>query len=100
VKERPRAPLFATAFGLIGFCVMKRRSGILLSGILVGCIGAMLACDPPPLVGKGGACNSLSDCKPGLACLDEKCTDELDDIAGEVPVYAMDAAVDAAPGGG
>lgn len=80
---------------------MKCRSGILLRGILVGWIGAGFACDPAPLVGKGGACNSLSDCKPGLTCIEEKCTDEIEDIAGEVPVYATDAgAVDAAGAGG
>ena len=80
---------------------MKRRSGILLRGILIACTCALFACDPAPLVGKGGACNSLSDCKPGLTCIDEKCTDDIEDIAGEVPVYATpDAAVDAAPGAG
>jgi hypothetical protein len=79
---------------------MKRRSGFLLRGILVGSIGALWACDPAPLVGKGAACNSLSDCKPGLTCLDEKCTDEIGDIAGDVPMYVMDAALDAAPSGG
>jgi hypothetical protein len=71
---------------------MLRWSGILIGGILLGSAAlALPACNPPALVGKGEECNSLSDCKPGLACLEELCTDELESIAGEVPVYATDA---------
>jgi hypothetical protein len=71
---------------------MVHRSGILIAGILVcSAVGAGVACNPPDLVGKGGECNSLSDCKPGLTCIEDKCTDDLESIAGEVPVYATDA---------
>lgn len=60
-------------------------------------LGLMLAsCDPPPLAGRGGECNSLSDCKPGLVCIEDKCSDDLSSIAGEVPEFA---APDAGDGG-
>jgi hypothetical protein len=62
--------------------------------IAVGVGASLVACDPPPLVGRGGECNSLSDCKPGLVCIEDRCTDEIDEIAGEVPVYGADAGVD------
>jgi hypothetical protein len=59
-------------------------------------LGTLLAsCDPPPLAGRGGECNSLSDCKPGLVCIEDKCSDDLSGIAGEVPVFAAaDGGVD------
>jgi hypothetical protein len=30
----------------------------------------------------------------GLVCIEERCTDEIGEIAGEVPVYGGDAGVD------
>ena len=69
-----------------------RASKAALVGLGLG--GILASCDPPPLVGRGGECNSLSDCKPGLVCIEERCTDEIAEIAGEVPVYAEDAGGD------
>ena len=83
--------------GLVGSRNMGQMSAwkAALIGVAVGLGGAanLAGCDPPPLVGRGGECNSLSDCKPGLVCIEERCTDEIDEIAGEVPVYAGDAGV-------
>jgi hypothetical protein len=51
--------------------------------------------------GKGGSCHSLSDCKPGLACIEGKCSADLSSVEGEVPEYAEpDAGVGEAPDGG
>jgi hypothetical protein len=69
-------------WGLLG-------AAVLLSG-LVGC-------DPPAQVGAGERCNSLSDCKAGLTCIEGACDEDISSIAGQVPVYA-DAA--AGTGGG
>jgi hypothetical protein len=60
-------------------------------------VGAMLvtgiaACDPPAQVGGGQACNSLSECKPGLTCVEGVCEEDISSIAGEVPAYGDAAA--------
>lgn len=49
------------------------------------------SCDPPPLVGEGKPCNSLSDCKAGLSCIEGVCDEDLSSIAGQVPAFALDA---------
>lgn len=58
-----------------------------LSGVVI-LAGAVIGCDPPPQVGAGQACNSLSECKPGLTCIEGVCDTDLTSIAGQVPVYA------------
>ena len=56
------------------------------------------ACAAPDPVGAGGKCHSLSDCKPGLACIEGRCSANLESIEGEVPEYPVeDAGVVAAP---
>lgn len=45
------------------------------------------ACDPPPLADRGGECNSLSDCKPGLTCIEERCSDDISGIVGTTPTF-------------
>ena len=72
---------------------------------LVMCLTFGLGCAPPPQAGKGGKCHAITDCKPGLACVEGKCTGDLSAIEGDVPEYegetptASDAGVphDAAP---
>jgi len=59
----------------------------------------LVSCDPPALVGAGQACNSLSDCKEGLSCIEGVCDDDLSSIAGQVPVYADGAAGTASDAG-
>lgn len=49
--------------------------------------GALIGCDPPAQVGAGQECNSLSECKPGLTCIEGICDGDLTSIAGQVPVY-------------
>ena len=46
-----------------------------------------LSCAPPPQAGKGGKCHAISDCKPGLACVEGKCSTDLSSLEGEVPEY-------------
>lgn len=59
------------------------------------------ACAQADQRGKGGSCHSLSDCKPGLACVEGKCSSDLSSIEGDVPEYAEpDAGGGAAPDGG
>lgn len=60
--------------------------GVICSGLV--------ACDPPPLADRGGECNSLSDCKPGLTCIEERCTDDVSTIVGMTPVFEGGAAPD------
>jgi hypothetical protein len=69
------------------------KAALIGVGVGLGGAASLAGCDPPALVGRGGECNSLSDCKPGLVCIEERCTDEIGEIAGEVPVYGGDAGV-------
>jgi hypothetical protein len=59
-----------------------------------------LACAPPAEEGKGGDCHSLSDCKPGLACIEGKCSTDLKTVKGTVPKYTTDAGAGMAAGDG
>jgi len=55
-------------------------------------LALMLAvgCSPPPTHGKGGACYAITDCKPGLACADGKCTNDVSKLAqGDAPPFTM-----------
>lgn len=69
-------------------------------------LGLLLAaCEAPPLVERGGSCHSLSDCAPGLTCVEGRCSDDLSSLRGDVPTYetadagmALDAAADAEAG--
>jgi hypothetical protein len=80
--------------------VMRVSTRLLALGLLLS------ACDAPPLVNRGGNCHSLSDCEPGLTCVEGRCSDDLSSLRGEVPSYemadaaALDAAVDAEAGVG
>jgi hypothetical protein len=65
----------------------------------------LAACEAPPLVERGGDCHSLSDCEPGLTCVERRCSDDLSSLRGEVPRYEtadaavpLDAALDAEAG--
>lgn len=74
---------------------MTRCLVLLAAGLLVGC-------EEPPLVGEGEACNSLSDCKAGLVCVEQHCSGDIRALAGAVPTYdepALDASLDAAVDG-
>lgn len=77
---------------------MRVSTRLLALGLLLS------ACDAPPLLSRGGNCHSLSDCEPGLTCVEGRCSDDLSSLRGEVPSYemadagALDAAVDAEAG--
>jgi hypothetical protein len=77
---------------------MRISTRLLALGLLLS------ACDAPPLVNRGGNCHSLSDCEPGLTCVEGRCSDDLSSLRGEVPSYemgdagALDAALDAEAG--
>jgi hypothetical protein len=77
---------------------MRVSTRLLALGLLLS------ACDAPPLVERGGNCHSLSDCQPGLTCVEGRCSDDLSSLRGEVPTYGMgdagavDAALDAEAG--
>jgi hypothetical protein len=60
---------------------------------LVICLTFGLGCAPPPQAGKGGKCHAISDCKPGLACVEGKCTSDLSAIEGDVPDYPAETPV-------
>jgi hypothetical protein len=69
----------------------------LLFGVVVSLTFA-LSCAPPPQAGKGGKCHAITDCKPGLACIEGKCSTDLSSIEGEIPEYAAaDAGASATP---
>jgi len=53
--------------------------------VLMLVLGA--ACAAPAPKGRGGKCHSLSDCKPGLACIEGRCSTNLESIEGDVPEY-------------
>lgn len=59
--------------------------------IVTGLALALAAgCSPPPTHGKGGACYAITDCKPGLACADGKCTSDVSKLAkGDAPPFTM-----------
>jgi hypothetical protein len=64
----------------------------------------MGACAAPAPKGRGGKCHSLSDCKPGLACIEGVCSTDLSPVEGEVPDYGepdagVPAAAEAGPAG-
>ena len=70
---------------------MSRGRALLFVLVLVG------ACAAPAPRGKGGKCHSLSDCKPGLACIEGRCSSDVTSVAGDVPDYGgEDAGVPAA----
>lgn len=48
----------------------------------LGVLAFVSACSSPALKTKGARCHSLSECKAGLACVDFRCTSNLDDLAG------------------
>jgi hypothetical protein len=56
------------------------------------------ACAPPAQKGRGGRCHSLSDCKPGLACVEGRCSADVAELEGEVPEYPVEE--DAGEGAG
>ena len=58
---------------------------------LVSSLTFALGCAPPPQAGKGGKCHAITDCKPGLACIEGKCSADLSSIEGEVPEYEGEA---------
>jgi hypothetical protein len=64
----------------------------------------LAACEPPPLVGRGRRCHSLSDCEFGLTCVEGRCSDDVSSLRGDVPTYemgdagALDAGADAEAG--
>lgn len=66
--------------------------------LLAVCALLGLACDAPPPRGKGGSCHSLSDCRAGLACVEGRCSSDVDELAGDVPEYAGEAVPDAGDG--
>jgi hypothetical protein len=77
------------------------RCGMRVWGVLSAAVilaGGLSSCDPPAQVGAGAECNSLSECKAGLTCIEGVCDGDLTSIAGQVPVYA-DAGAAAATGG-
>jgi hypothetical protein len=68
---------------------MRRTLRVLLPFLM------LTACSPDALAPVGGSCHSLADCTQGLVCVDARCTNDLEAIAGGSATAASTASADA-----
>ncbi len=53
-------------------------------------MGCGLGCSAPPVHGEGGECYAITDCQPGLACADGRCTSDVSKLSGgKAPPFTM-----------
>ncbi|HLV22676.1 MAG TPA: hypothetical protein VKZ49_17415 [Polyangiaceae bacterium] len=47
--------------------------------------GVLVACDGEGLGGQGASCQRANDCRSGLVCIEERCSDDLSGVGSMVP---------------
>jgi hypothetical protein len=80
--------------------VLPLTRGPLSLAWLLAALGPGAGCGTPQEQGaRGAACYRIEDCQEGLVCAANQCTNRLDSIVGEQPMYgAMEAGAPVPPG--